>query len=119
MFDEESLKKIDSTYFNIILADDRDVTIQSRNTGHYWYLHCAGYPTEQALVIFHKHQFNHPYHQHGHAGSLGKAMQNITVILHRHSLISIPFIPATCIRFLRMLRMRTIPSRMSLMRWQV
>lgn len=37
MFDEESLKKIDSKYFNIILADDRDVTIQSRNTGHYWY----------------------------------------------------------------------------------
>ena len=64
MFDEESLRKIDSTYFNIILADDRDVTIQSRNTGHYWYLHCAGYPTEQALVIFHKHRFNHPYHQH-------------------------------------------------------
>ena len=77
MFDEESLKKIDSKYFNIILADDRDVTIQSRNTGHYWYLHCAGYPTEQALVIFHKHRFQHPYHQHGHAGSLGKAIRSI------------------------------------------
>lgn len=28
MFDEESLKKIDSKYFNIIMADDRDATIQ-------------------------------------------------------------------------------------------
>lgn len=38
MFDESSLKKIDSGYFNIILMDDRDITIQSRNTGHYWYV---------------------------------------------------------------------------------
>ena len=77
MFDEESLKKIDSKYFNIILADDRDVTIQSRNTGHYWYLHCAGYPTEQALVIFHKHRFQHPYHQHGRANTLRQSVRGI------------------------------------------
>lgn len=30
MFDESSLKKIDSGYFNIILMDDRDITIQSK-----------------------------------------------------------------------------------------
>lgn len=77
MFDEESLKKIDANYFNIILADDWDVTIQSRNTGHYWYLHCTGYPTEQALVIFHKHRFQHPYHQHGRANTLRQAVKNI------------------------------------------
>ena len=77
MFDEESLKKIDSKYFNIILADDRDVTIQSRNTGHYWYLHCAGYPTEQALVSVHKHRFQHPYHQHGRVNTLRQAIKSI------------------------------------------
>lgn len=77
MFDEESLKKIDSKYFNIIQADDRDVTIQSRNTGHYWYLHCAGYPTEQALVIFHKHRFQDSYHQHGRVNMLRQAVKNI------------------------------------------
>ena len=54
MFNEESIKKLDPIYFNIIMADDTDVTIQSRNTGHYWYLHCAGYPTEESCVIFHK-----------------------------------------------------------------
>lgn len=53
MFEQKSLDKIDGDYFNIIIADSQDVTIQSRNTGHYWYLHCAGYPTEEALVIFH------------------------------------------------------------------
>jgi hypothetical protein len=77
MFDEKSLAKIDPVYFNIILADDRDVTIQSRNTGHYWYLHCAGYPTEEALVIFHKHRFKDGYHQHGHARSLRQAIKSI------------------------------------------
>lgn len=77
MFDEDILKKIDSQYFNIIMADDRDVTLQSRNTCHYWYLHCAGYPTEQALVIFHKHRFQHPYHQHGRANTLRQAIKSI------------------------------------------
>ena len=37
MFQAESIQKIDPVYFNIIMADDCDVTIQSRNTGHYWY----------------------------------------------------------------------------------
>lgn len=51
MFEQKSLDKIDGDYFNIIIADSQDVTIQSRNTGHYWYLHCSEYPTEEALII--------------------------------------------------------------------
>ena len=35
MFEQKSLDKIDGDYFNIIIADSQDVTIQSRNTGHY------------------------------------------------------------------------------------
>ena len=77
MFDESSLKKIDSEYFNIILMDDRDITIQSRNTGHYWYLHCTEYPMEQSLIIFHKHFFKCPYHQHGRANMLNQAVRSI------------------------------------------
>lgn len=61
MFDEISLKKIDAKYFNIILLDNKDITLQSRNTGHYWYLHCTEYPEEQSLIIFHKHFFKCPY----------------------------------------------------------
>lgn len=49
MFDEKQLAQLDSVYFNIITLDDRDVTIQSRNTGHYWYLHCTEYPTEEPV----------------------------------------------------------------------
>lgn len=77
MFEQKSLDKTDGDYFNIIIADSQDVTIQSRNTGHYWYLHCAGYPTEEALVIFHKHRFKDGYHQHGHARSLRQAIKSI------------------------------------------
>ena len=34
MFEQKSLDRIDGDYF--IIADSQDVTIQSRNTGHYW-----------------------------------------------------------------------------------
>lgn len=77
MFDEKQLAQLDPVYFNIITLDDRDVTIQSRNTGHYWYLHCTEYPTEGACIIFHKHRFSHPYHQHGRANTLRQAVKSI------------------------------------------
>lgn len=54
MFEQKSLNKIDGDYFNIIIADSQDVTIQSRNTGHYWYLHCAGYSLEKFIKVFEK-----------------------------------------------------------------
>lgn len=57
MFNAENLAKIDRNNFNILVLNDMDISVQSKNTGHYWYLHCAGYPTEEALVIFHKHKF--------------------------------------------------------------
>lgn len=77
MFDEKQLSQLDPVYFNIITLDDRDVTIQSCNTGHYWYLHCTEYPTEGACIIFHKHRFSHPYHQHGRANTLRQAVKSI------------------------------------------
>lgn len=76
MFEQKSLDRIDGDYFNIIIADSQDVTIQSRNTGHYWYLHCSEYPTEEALIIFHKHRFEDGYHKHGHARSLRQAIKS-------------------------------------------
>lgn len=32
---------------------------------------------EEALVIFHKHRFSHPYHQHGRANTLRQAIRSI------------------------------------------
>lgn len=77
MFSTEQIQQVDPAYFNIILASDTDITIQSKNTGHYWYLHCTGYPSEGSCVIFHKHKYSHPYHQHGHGNSLRQAIRSI------------------------------------------
>lgn len=77
MFSEKTLRELDPKYFNILVSDAYDVTIQSRNTGHYWYLHCSRFPTEESCVIFHKHRFQHPYHQHGRAGTMRQAIKNI------------------------------------------
>ena len=54
-----------------------DVTIMSKNTGHYWYLHDSEYSGEGSVVIFHKHKFSHPYHQHGRANTLRQAVKGI------------------------------------------
>ena len=77
MFTAEELQAIDARYFAIIVADPYDVTIQSRNTGHYWYLHSTEYPDEGCCIIFHKHRFQHPYHQHGRARTLRQAVKSI------------------------------------------
>lgn len=77
MFRESDMRVLDRSYFNIILTGDYDVTIQSKNTGHFWYIHNPEYPGEKACVIFHKHRASHPYHRHGRAGSLRQAVRRI------------------------------------------
>ena len=60
MFNAEDLKCLDPHYFSIISTDAFDVTIMSRNTGHYWYLHNPEYPEQGTVIIFHKHKASHP-----------------------------------------------------------
>ena len=77
MFSKEELKSLDTKYFAIIVADEYDVTVMSRNTGHYWYIHNPEYPEKGSCVIFHKHKASHPYHQHGRADTLRWVMKSI------------------------------------------
>lgn len=77
MFDTKQFEKINPQYFNIIMLGEHDVTVQSKNTGHYWYLHSTDYPAEGNCVIFHKHKASHPYHNHGKSSSLEKAIRSI------------------------------------------
>ena len=44
MFSPEDLQSLDRNNFSVIVADEYDVTIMSRNTGHFWYLHNPEYP---------------------------------------------------------------------------
>lgn len=77
MFRAEEIQRLDKSYFNIILAEEYDVTIQSKNTGHIWYIHNPEYPGKGSCVIFHKHKASHPYHQHGRADTLQQAVRSI------------------------------------------
>ncbi len=77
MFTENQLAQLDRKYFNVILADGLDVTIQFKNTGHWWYLHCTGCEGGNAVIMFHRHSGKHPYHQHGRARSLRQAVKSI------------------------------------------
>ena len=42
MFDAKDMECLNPEYFSIIMANEYDVTVMSRNTGHYWYVHCTG-----------------------------------------------------------------------------
>ncbi len=53
MFTTEELQAIDAKYFRMIVLDPYDLTIQSKCTGHYWYLHSTGYPSDGSCIIFH------------------------------------------------------------------
>lgn len=77
MFSQEELQSVDPKYFNIILLDPYDVTVQSKNTGHYWILHSTGVSGKNACLVYHKHKCQHPYHQHGHGNSLRQAIRSI------------------------------------------
>lgn len=54
LFSQEELNSVASRYFNIVTVNDYDVTIQNRNTGHYWYLYSTDVPGDTASIIFHK-----------------------------------------------------------------
>ena len=78
MFSVKDLQSLDQNYFVIIVADPYDVTIMSRNTGHYWYLHNPEYPEDGTTIIFHRHHGGStPYHLHGRASSLNRAVKSI------------------------------------------
>ena len=53
MFSPEDLQSLDRNYFSVIVADEYDVTIMSRNTGHFWYLHNPEYPEKGTIILFH------------------------------------------------------------------
>lgn len=61
MFDTKDLDAISQEYFNIICTSEYDVTVQSKNTGHFWYLHNVTQPNANACVIFHNRKSSCSY----------------------------------------------------------
>lgn len=77
MFTQQELDSIDRKYFAVIIADQYDVTLMSKNTRHVWQLHNVELPDGEVTLIFHKHKASHPYHTHGRANTLRQAMRSI------------------------------------------
>lgn len=77
MFTTEELKNIDRTYFHIINAGCYCVTLQSKNTGHYWHIIHQQYPSFATCKIQHKHRTSNPFHEQGGAPALGQAIDQI------------------------------------------
>lgn len=81
MFSAEELNSLDRKYFNVIAANKYDVTIISRNTGHYWYLYNPEYPKQGTVIIFHLHNADKTgrvgSHLHGRANTLRQVVRSI------------------------------------------
>lgn len=77
MFTTKELKNIDRTYFHIINAGCYSVTLQSKNTSHYWHIIHQQYPSFASCKIQHKHRHPLPFHEQGSAPTLGQAIDQI------------------------------------------
>ena len=77
MFSPEDLQLLDRNYFFVIVADEFDLTIMSRNTGHFWYLHNQEYPEKGTIILFHKHKAGDKYHLHGRGNCLEQVVKSI------------------------------------------
>nr|WP_302136481.1 hypothetical protein [uncultured Schaedlerella sp.] len=77
MYTQQELDAIDKKYFAVIIADQYDVTLMSKNTRHVWQLHNVELPDGDMTVVFHKHRASDPYHTHSRSWSLGRAIRDI------------------------------------------
>ena len=77
MFRPKEINAIDQTYFNVIRATCHCVTLQSKNTKHYWHILHQDYSNFKSCKIYHNHHANSCYHEHGHTSTLQKAIAQI------------------------------------------
>ena len=77
MYSQKDLESIDRSYFTILVADQYDVMIMSKNTRHVWQLHNVELPDEEFTVLFHKHHITHDFHRHAKCSTLKRAIREI------------------------------------------
>ena len=86
MFTKTELASIDKSYFNIFHAGCYGVTLQSKNTGHSWYITSEDYGSFTTHTIWHSHHApNTPMHRHGRGRSLSDCVRQIEVEIGRAS----------------------------------
>ena len=77
MYTRQELNAIDRSYFEVIIADEYEVTLMSRNTRHVWHLRNVELQDGEVTVILHKHQVSDPYHVHGRSWTMKQAIRYI------------------------------------------
>ena len=77
MYTQQELNAIDTKYFYVILMNEYDVTLMSKNTRHVWQLHNVELPDGEITVVFHKHRASDQYHTHSRSRTLGRALRDI------------------------------------------
>lgn len=59
-FEKKDIKKfIEGDYFEVFRAEEREITVLSKNTEDFWDLTIF----QDKIEIRHKHKINHPYHK--------------------------------------------------------
>lgn len=77
MYTRQELEVIDRSYFEVIIANEYDVTLVSRNTRYIWHLRNVEMPDGEVTVILHKHQVSDPYHVHGRSRTMKRTIRDI------------------------------------------
>lgn len=79
MITNRELQIIDKSYFMIIQAGGFTISLQSKNTGHYWFLVVEEFPTFRHFKVSHKHNYTDAFHRHKDAPNLKVAIERILV----------------------------------------
>lgn len=78
MITRKEINSLDRKYFTVIYAGCYGVTLQSKNTGHSWYIACEDLGYRQSFRIDHSHGGPYtPMHRHGHGSSLYSCIRQI------------------------------------------
>ena len=77
MYTQQELDGIDKKYFSVILMNEYDITLMSKNTHHVWQLYNVELPDGEITVIFHKHHVSDQYHTHSRTKTLNRAIRDI------------------------------------------
>lgn len=77
MISKKDIQSINRDYFNIIEANSFYMVLQSKNTGHFWYILESVAAGHRTFRIQHKHHSRDPFHPQTSARSLPDAYRYI------------------------------------------
>lgn len=64
MITEKEKKLFDTEYFNILLINGFAISVQSKNTKHYWHIEEEEFAHFRHFKLYHKHNRSDEFHRH-------------------------------------------------------